>query len=315
MNKIPIIIDCDPGVDDSYAIALANSCELFEIKAITAVEGNVPADVTRNNALNIAEQLKINCRVGFGAEKPLKKEYTYRATDTHGTSGVGDVVFGNAKRQPDPLMAWDIIYDEAVKHKGELILFAIGPLTNIAITLQKHPDLPKYLKKFCIMGGGTFGNIVSTGKTAEFNIWTDPHAARYVFERMEVYMVGLDATYAAALSGSDFDDMITLCSNGKNAAFIKALSEFSKRNSEQNGRDSNIIHDALAVASVMDESVVTFEPYYVYVEDEDEKHIGQTVIDLDRKSGKAPNCHVAVKADKHKFAKMLKDMCRYYSER
>lgn len=315
MNKIPIIIDCDPGVDDSYAIALANSHEDFEIVAITATYGNVPAPLTRKNALCIAEELNINCRIGFGAEKPLKKDYTYAATDTHGLSGVGSVIFDEPVRQPDKMPAWEIIYDEAVKHKGELVLFAVGPLTNIAITLQKHPDLPKYLKKFCIMGGGTFGNVGSTNKTAEFNIWTDPHAARYVFERMEVYMVGLNATHAAALTSKDFEDMIALCAGGKNAAFIKELSEFSKINSEKNGRDNNVIHDALAIASAMDESVVTFEPYYVYVEVENDGTIGCTVIDLDGKSGKAPNCRVAMKVDQPKFAQILKNMCRHYADK
>ncbi|MBQ2910692.1 MAG: nucleoside hydrolase [Clostridia bacterium] len=93
MKKIPIIIDCDPGVDDSYALALANSYEGFEILAITAVEGNVPAVITRKNALCIREELGINCRIGFGAEKPLRKEYKQFAADTHGQSGVGSFVF------------------------------------------------------------------------------------------------------------------------------------------------------------------------------------------------------------------------------
>ena len=73
MKKIPIIMDCDPGVDDSYAIALANSCGLFDIKAITPVVGNMPAIVTRKNALCLREMLGLDCRVAFGADLPLEK--------------------------------------------------------------------------------------------------------------------------------------------------------------------------------------------------------------------------------------------------
>ncbi|MBQ7086971.1 MAG: nucleoside hydrolase [Clostridia bacterium] len=266
MKKIPIIIDCDPGVDDSYALALANSYEGFEILAITAVEGNVPAAITRKNALCIREELGINCRIGFGAEKPLRKEYKQFAANTHGQSGVGSFVFDEPKLQPDEMPAWEIIYDEAVKHKGELVLFAVGPLTNIAICLEKHPDLPQLLKKFVIMGGGTFGNVSATNRTAEFNIWIDPHAARQVFEKMDVWMVGLNATHAAAVEMSDFDDMMAICGDNKKARFIAELSRFSKYNCVENGSDNNAIHDALAVASQMDETVVTFEALNVRVE-------------------------------------------------
>ena len=89
MRKIPIIIDGDPGVDDSFAIALANSCPDFELVALTAVEGNVPAEKTRLNAMGLREALDINCAVAYGAELPLEKAYLSYAEKTHGESGVG----------------------------------------------------------------------------------------------------------------------------------------------------------------------------------------------------------------------------------
>lgn len=316
MNKTPIIIDCDPGVDDSYAIALANSCPDFEIVAITAVEGNVSAEITRKNALCLADMLGIDCRVGFGAEKPLVRPYKHDASGTHGQSGVGTVKFPEPKKQPDEKPAWDVIYEEAVKSEGKLILFAIGPLTNIAIALREHPDLPKYISKFCIMGGGTFGNVSATGAKAEFNIWIDPTAAKEVFEKMTVYMVGLNATHAAALSAQDFDDMIEICADGDNAYLVRELSKFSKFNSMEKGHDNNIIHDALAIASMINPDVVTYESYYVYVEDDPQaENEGETVIDLKGESGKPANCHVAMKVNQPLFADMLKDMCRHYANK
>lgn len=313
MKKIPIIIDCDPGVDDSYAIALANSCEFFDIKAITPVEGNVPAELTRKNALALREMLDIDCRVAFGADKPLVIPYFNKITGTHGEAGVGTVKFPPSKLGPDEKPAWDVIYEEAVKANGELLLFAVGPLTNIAIALRKYPDLPKLLKKFVIMGGGTFGNISSTGETAEFNIWVDPTAAKEVFEKLDVYMVGLNATHAAELKKADFDEMIALCGDNEKAYLLRELSKFSMRNAFERGFDNSVIHDALAIASEINPDVLEYEDYYVFVEDDPQKkNAGQTVIDLERKSGKEPNCHVAMKVNQPLFAQMMKDLCKYY---
>ena len=216
MKRIPIIIDCDPGVDDSYAIALANSHPGFEIVALTAVEGNVPAVLTRYNCLCLDETFDIGAKVAYGATVPLVRPYFREESVTHGEGGVGGIQFPEPQKQPEEKAAWDVIYEEAVKYNGELVLFAVGPLTNIATALRKYPDLPKYLKKFVIMGGGTFGNVTATGAKAEFNIWVDPLAAKEVFEKLEVYMVGLNATHAAAVEAKDFDEMIEITSKGTN---------------------------------------------------------------------------------------------------
>lgn len=313
MKKIPVIIDCDPGVDDSYAIALAHSHPEFEIVALTAVEGNVPASLTRRNCLCLRETFGITgAKVAFGADKPLEKAYTREESVTHGDGGVGGIQFDEPRLAPDPREAWDVIYDEAVKHAGELLLFAVGPLTNIAIALRKHPDLPKYIRRFVIMGGGTFGNVSATGAKAEFNIWIDPHAAREVFEKMEVWMVGLNATHAAPIAEEEFREMMAVTAScaTPQAKFLHELSRFSLENSYGRGEDNNIIHDALAVASIIDPAIVQFEPYYVRVEDGDVANIGETVIDFTGASGKAPNCHVAMRVDRDRFAQILLDMCR-----
>lgn len=317
MKKIPVIIDCDPGVDDSYAIALANSHPEFEIVALTAVEGNVPAVLTRRNCLCLAEKFDMDeTKVGYGATIPLVRPYFREVSVTHGEGGVGGIQFPEPTKKPDGKEAWDIIYEEAVKFGGELVLFAIGPLTNIAIALRKYPDLPKYLKKFVIMGGGTFGNVTATGAKAEFNIWVDPTAAKEVFEKLEVYMVGLNATHAAAVEEKDFDEMLEITAGGKNkqSDFLHRLTQFSKDNSFGRGEDNNVIHDALAVAAEINPDVVKYEKYYVYVEDREIENVGETVIDLDRTSGKEANCWVAMDVDQPLFVKMMKEMCKHYAD-
>ncbi len=315
MSKIPIIIDCDPGVDDSYAIALANSYSGFTIKALTPVAGNVAAELTRRNALALAEMLNIDCRVAFGAKQPLYKAYHTAEVGVHGVSGVGTVVFPPTKKAADALPAWDVIYQEAKAAAGRLILFATGPLTNIALTLRKYPDLPRYLAKFCIMGGGTFGNQPASQLRAEFNIWTDPSAAKEVFEKLEVYMVPLDATHQAALSSSDFQQMIALCGDSEALYLLRELSLFSHYNSIVKGYDNDIIHDALAIAALINPEVVSFTDHYVYVGQEGTADEGVTVIDLDNSSGKPANCHVALNCNQPLFATMMKNMCRYYRQK
>ena len=112
MNKIPVIIDCDPGVDDSYAIALANSNPNYKIVALTAVEGNVPADLTRRNCLCLRETLEIDdAKVGYGATVPLVRPYFLDESGTHGGSGIGGVNLPNPVRLPEKKEAWDLIYD------------------------------------------------------------------------------------------------------------------------------------------------------------------------------------------------------------
>lgn len=316
MRKIPIIIDCDPGVDDSYAIALANSHPEFELVALTAVEGNVPAALTRHNCLCLTETFEMeNTKVGFGAELPLVKPYFREASVTHGEGGVGGIQFPEPAKQPEEKAAWDVIYDEAVKANGELILFAVGPLTNIATALRKYPDLPKYLKKFVIMGGGTFGNV---SEYAEFNIWVDPLAAKEVFEKLEVYMVGLNATHAAAVESKDFDEMmaVTADSTNKGAQFLNQLSRFSQQNSFERGQDNNVIHDALAIAGEINPDVIKYVKYYVYVEDgADAPNNGETVVDLKGESGKEPNCWVAMEVNQPLFAEMMVNVCKHYAEK
>ena len=203
-----------------------------------------------------------------------------------------------------------------MKYDGELVLFAVGPLTNIATALRKYPDLPKYIKRFVIMGGGTFGNVTATSETAEFNIWVDPTAAKEVFEKLEVYMVGLNATHAAAVEIKDFDEILEITKERKNSEcdYLYQLTTFSKENAFKRGQDNNVIHDALAVAAHMDSDVVKFEKYYVHVEDREIENVGETIIDFKGESGKEPNCWVAMDVNQPKFVEMIINMCKHYAE-
>ena len=139
MIKRPIIIDTDPGVDDTIAIMLANAHPEFDIKAITPVLGNVSYSFTSENALGLVEYLGIDCKIGIGADQPLFIK-GMDSDGVHGKGGLGGYMLKNSGREFDGY-AWDIIRDEAIKAGGELELITLGPLTNIAITFMRYPEI------------------------------------------------------------------------------------------------------------------------------------------------------------------------------
>lgn len=316
MNKTPIIIDCDPGVDDAFAIALANSHEGFELKALTSVFGNVALSRTTANARGLADVFGLRCTVAQGCREPLFKRYP-RGDDyespVHGKTGMGDLTFTDPVTPLDRREACDVIYEEAVKSKGTLLLFAIGPLTNIAKAVMRYPDLPRHIDKFIIMGGGV--KMGNQSKFAEANIYKDPSAAKICYERLTTCMFGLNATHAAALTREDFDEMLSHVSGkvGKGAQLLEHIIRFSQKNAFERGSDSNVIHDALAVAWAMDETVCGMKHCYSTVEDDALKeNDGETLCDIEGVTGKLPNSFVAVTTDNRKFKEIMTNMCRYY---
>ena len=159
MNRFPVIIDCDPGVDDAVAILLAKQLPELDVRAITAVAGNVEVEKTYANAHKILHVAKWDVPVFMGAAKPLIGAQI-TAAGIHGVDGLGGVDVPGTVIPPAPQeAAWDAIYREAVAAKGELVLIAVGPLTNLAIAFGKYRALPELIKRIVIMGGAaTLGN-------------------------------------------------------------------------------------------------------------------------------------------------------------
>lgn len=315
MTKTPILIDCDPGVDDAFAIALAASCPSFELRALTAVYGNVALLHTERNARVIADELGLSCRVAAGCAEPFFKYYPrgeHYESAVHGRTGLADFIPDLPPRTPlDEKEACDVIYEEAVRSKGTLLLFAVGPLTNVAKAVMRYPDLPKYIDKFIIMGGGV--KMGNQSPFAEANIYKDPSAAKICFEKLNPYVFGLNATHAAALTEADFDEMIAACGGNPKARLVECICRFSKRNAFERGSDSNVIHDALAVAFAMDQSVCGMVSCYSTVEDNALlENDGETLCDVEGLSGKAVNSQVAMTTDNRKFKELMVAMCRFY---
>ena len=307
MLKKPIILDCDPGVDDAFAIMLANSHEGFDIRAVTVVSGNVEIDHTSGNAIRICSMLNMDVRVGIGAARPLITEPRF-AGHVHGDNGLGGIVLPEANIEFDSMKAWDIMYDEAVKCNGELEIIAVGPLTNVAIAILKYRGLKDLIRRITIMGGSvTAGNHSQYG---EFNTWADPHAAEIVFQSgIPITMFGLNATTQCALS---FDDLRHLGEEDSAVSdLILGIYDYVK--STRRGSGSRItLHDAIAVGYLIDDSIAKTRSACVSCETEGKHTHGMTIVDFEVHEGKTPNTDVAVVAHPEVFKRMLEVMIGFY---
>lgn len=179
--KHKLIIDTDPGIDDAIALTfMLNRKDLFDIKLITSVSGNLPIDITTRNCLHLLEKFgREDIPVAVGASAPMKKKAIF-APDAHGVSGLGEYLLkSEPSLKPIPLNAVEALKKVIEEHAGEIEIFAIGPLTNIGMLLKKYPEVKSKIKTLYLMTSSIWGrgNISPTG---EFNAFVDPDALKIV---------------------------------------------------------------------------------------------------------------------------------------
>ncbi len=276
MRKIPLWIDCDPGVDDAAAILAALQLEQLDIKGVSAVSGNVLLDKTYPNARDlISLGGREDIPVYMGADRPLRRE-PVTAAYVHGENGLGGADIPHSSAPEQEKKAWDALYDAAVEAEGELILVAVGPLTNIGLALAKYGDLPRLIKKAVIMGGSaTMGN---TTPAAEFNIYVDPEAADMLFASgIPVVMCGLDVTLKAMVMPEEIDKMAEYGPQGK---FLSRALQCSLAFVRTFGFEGVPLHDVCPILYCVEPELFTTELAGVRVETRGKYTAGKTVTDL-----------------------------------
>ena len=280
MARLPMLIDCDPGLDD--AIALLAAAHLAELVGITTVNGNVGIEHTTHNALAITQIAGLDIPVHRGAARPLLAPLM-DAAYVHGPTGLGTVELPPLTRAEASADAVGFICDMA-RSVDDLHLVAVGPLTNIALALRADPDLPARLGGFTIMGGGA--HVGNTTPVAEFNIWADPEAAAMVFREFPMTtMVGLDVTHRVLMRPAERDRL--RAAGGPAALLAAELLDFAvARAGEIAGRDGAPIHDASAVMAVVRPDLFTGDERPVEVEVSGSLTRGMTVVD-ERPRGRA----------------------------
>ncbi|MBA8827370.1 purine nucleosidase [Saccharopolyspora lacisalsi] len=275
-----ILIDCDPGVDDALAIALAHGSPDLDVVGLTSVGGNVELERTTNNALSLAEFYGMDVPVARGAGIPLVREQR-KASDVHGSEGLGNTVLPAPKGSVLDRHAVDVIVDTLAAAPGEVSLVAVGPLTNIALALRKEPRIVEWAAEFVVMGGSyTRGNNTPA---AEFNIAADPEAAAVVFgAAWHPVMIGLDVTLRARASAQVRDRFAEF---GRLESELLTPSLDFYGSNRQYRDEGPAVHDVCAVAYVIDPSLFTTVPARVDVETGGRFTSGMTVTDFEDGSG------------------------------
>ena len=289
-----ILLDCDPGLDDALAILLAHGDPNIDLVAITTVGGNVSLDNTTRNALQLAEYLGIEgVPVAAGAATPLVRA-AEDASHVHGAQGMGTVQLPDPTLAPSSMHAVDLIIETLRSAPGTIHLVATGPLTNIALALQKEPAIAQWAASFVIMGGSfTRGNATPA---AEFNIYADPEAAAVVFAAdWEVVMIGLDLTLQAIATAEIVDRMRELGRLGDE--LLVPLSTFWNDPNDPDFR-GQAVHDVVAVAYVVHPEWFESRPARVDVETDGRFTSGMTVVDF---SSNTPNAVVPVRLNTAEF--------------
>ena len=293
----PIVIDCDPGHDDAIAILLSLASPEVELRGITTVAGNQTLEKTTRNALKILELAgRTDIPVAAGADRPLVRELR-TAAHVHGESGLEGPGLPEPTTAPVDVHAADLLAD--LLEPG-VVLVPTGPLTNVALLLERHPDVKP--ERIVWMGGAIAeGNVTPA---AEFNAFVDPEAAARVFASgVEVTLIGLDITHKALFTRAHAD---RLRGTGRAGKAVAELSDFFQIFHESRYRfDGSPIHDALAVAEVIDPSLVTTVECNVEIETASEWCDGRTVVDRWNVTDRPRNCRAGVDVDAERFLQLL----------
>ena len=242
-KPLNLIIDCDPGVDDAVALALAAAFrDRLRLLAITTVAGNQTLERVTANALNLSALLGLDVPVASGCAEPLVREKA-PAADIHGPTGLGDCRLPESGRRPASDNAVLFLQNTILSLPPEegVTLVPIGPLTNIALLLKAFPEVKPRISQICLMGGGINGG--NRTAAAEFNIWADPEAAHMVFTAgIPLTMCGLDATMQGGLTRPQVEGLRT--GGGKVSAYFGEMLDFYFRSLNYRNRDVVAIHDA-----------------------------------------------------------------------
>jgi purine nucleosidase len=297
----PIILDCDPGVDDALAIAFAAGSPEIDLIGLTTVAGNVELAKTTANALAVASFVGAkDAPVTAGAGTPLLRP-AYTAGDVHGDSGLGGAVLPPPARTAEDGHAIDYIIDTIGAARGEITLVATGPLTNIGLAVSREPRLATWVKDFVIMGGSASrGNM---NHAAEFNIWADPEAAAIVFRAgWTVRMLGLDVTLRARATLAVQERMRDLGALGSQLL----LPSIALYRDSHDTTGEPPVHDVCAIVSIADPTVFTYTPALVEVETHGTFTSGMTVTDFTSPAARH-NTQVATGIDADRFWTLVLD--------
>jgi inosine-uridine nucleoside N-ribohydrolase len=277
-----MILDVDTGIDDALALALAVRHPGIRLEAVLTVAGNVGVDLTTRNTLTVLDWLgATHVPVAAGADAPLRGPLR-EASEWHGADGLGGAALPRTRRTAlDDAVGY--LIERVLAEPGELTLVCVAPLTNLALAVQRVPEVVGAVREVVLMGGAARAPGNST-PVAEFNIYADPEAADIVFRQSwPLTMVGLDVTSRVLLTHGDRDAL-----PGDHSPEEVLVREVTRRHFDGLGVDAIALHDPLAVAVAVERDLVSVVETEAAVETRGEHTRGQTVVDLRANKRQSP---------------------------
>ena len=283
METKKIILDCDPGMDDSMAIVMAVKSPKLDVMAVTTVNGNYPVDVTCVNARKVLELLnRTDIPVARGMANPIIRK-SPSDPFTHGKDGQAEAFLPDPKMPLSKLDAVDLIIETVKANPGEVTLVSTGPMSNIAMAMIKAPEIKDMIPEIIAISGAfglnDYAFLNATGDTpqSEWNVYVDPEAAKIVYESgVKLVCLGLDVATYFDVNFSDADIARLEKSDKPEAKFLLNAIHFV------NGRGFDAyctVIDCMAVAYAIDNTLVETMDAHVGVETKDGLTLGMTVID------------------------------------
>lgn len=290
MTPRPIIIDCDPGIDDATAILLAIASPEFDILGITTVHGNVPVEQTTKNALAICALAgRPDIPVFQGCDRPLLRPMR-TATFIHGQTGLGELVLPEPVAQPQARHAVDFIIDTVAASARPVTIFTLGPQTNIGVALAKAPWIAQKVERIVFMGGAMLqrGNMPNT---TTFNVFTDPHAQQILLNSgADLVGVLIDVTHRVRTTSARMARIRAI--GTRCAEAVATMFEPHARKQEAMPADSPVLgtmHDPCAIAAVLKPDLLSGRRVHMAVETGSELTMGVTIVDWWGRADRAPN--------------------------
>ena len=333
--SVPVVLDVDTGIDDALALLYACASPEADLLAVTCIGGNTdPHQVGLNTRAVLELAGRADVPVCLGAEQPLVKALE-TTPETHGPKGIGHAELPAPSRALEADTAAERIVELARSRPGEVVLVTLGPLTNLALALEREPSLPRLLRSWVLMGGA-YRAPGNTTPTTEWNLHVDPDAAKACFAAWAAaraagelgghplpLAMGLDVTERAALLpshlgrlaqraglpprdagafGSEPGRVVGAAAESPILRFIGDATRFYfEFHDRYDGFYGAFIHDPFVVAASLDRSLVTAKPVFVDVETGANLAHGMTVADWRGLTGKPANADVAVDADAEAF--------------
>ena len=309
-----IILDCDPGMDDSMAIVMAAKASQLELLAVTAVNGNYPVDITSTNARKVLEMIgRTDIPVARGMGTPLVRP-SPSDPFTHGEDGQAENHLPEPTMPLSPLHAADLIIETVKKYPHEVTMVCTAPMSNLAMALMKAPEIKDLIPGIIAISGAfglnqyAFANATGDTPQSEWNVFVDPDAAQLVYSSgIPLVALGLDVAthFDVNFSEQDIEDFKN--SDRPEAHFLYQAIQFV----HGRGYDAYCtIIDCMAIAYAIDPTLVETIQGHVGIETQSPLTLGMTVLDARHHHvwTHLPVVEIGAKADCGRFLKMLKQL-------